>query len=273
MSSMVIPNPLYKRENKTSRQKMNRVFLVIVLVLFVILLLELIFHLVISPRMKLSKIEIVSDESFPLSDAAILDVAGIADGVYYFSIDELAVRQRLENYPLIKSAEVQKIFPNGLRLRFEQRTPLAMSLIEINGRSVPVCLDDEGVVFQIGPSVEIFDLPVLSGLHFREVKLGHRVNENLVDFLRDLKSIRSSTLTLFNLVSEVKFVNKSGSGFEALLYIRDYPVKVRIGNTISEDLIKRVLLVLDVFRSQGLLGNLEEIDFRSEKVVSRMKEG
>jgi len=60
---------------------------------------------------------------------------------------------------------------------------------------------------------------------------------------------------------------------ELRLFLVSSPVPVRVRGTIDETLLKYALMVLDLLSSQGVLGDIGELDFRGGDVVYRMKEG
>ena len=272
MSSIAMLNGLYPRETPEGGQQIRRLFSLIIATLALILLLELVFHLVVSPRLRLTKVEIAVDRALSLSDSEILQLAEIKGDEFFFSIDEALISQRIESFAPVKSATVEKVFPNTLRIGVEQRTALVICLAEVDGKTVPLAIDADGVVFQIGASVENLELPVLSGLTFNTVELGQRVNRGLLGFFRDLRELEETDSALFSLISEVKFVKKNRTTFEVLLFPRDYRVRVRIGQRISAGLVKDILLVLDVFAGQGIIEDLAEIDFRTDAPLVTFKE-
>jgi cell division protein FtsQ len=272
MSSIALLSGLYRRDDPDNRQRIRRIFIFIIGGLVTILALEFIFHLVISPRLTITRVEIAADRGLNLSDSDILALAGIGGENYFYSIDEAAIAERIAAYPPVLSAAVEKIFPNSLKISVKQRSPLVICLVEAGGETVPLVLDDEGVVFQIGASVQQGDLPVISGLTFAEIELGQRVHRSLVGFLKDLSKVKDASPILFSLISEVKFVTKNRTNFEVLLYPRDYRTVVRIGPHIDIALLKEILLVLDVFKSQGVDEGLAEIDFRTDSPMVRFRE-
>ena len=272
MSTIALLNGLYKRINPEPKNGMRRFFYVLIGLLAFTLVIELIFHLVLSPRMRLSKVEIFTDAGITLTDAAILKLADIGGDEYFFAIDVAEVSARIEGYAPVKSAIVEKVFPNALRITLKQRSPLAICLSRVDGRTVPIALDEEGVIFQIGATVKNLDLPVLSGFTFNHVELGQRVNRRLLGFLKDLSVLEKTSPMLLSLISELKFVTKNRSTFEVLLYPRDYRTTVRIGPKISAETVKDILLVLDVFEKQEIKRDIAEIDFRTDPPVVRFKE-
>ncbi len=272
MSSVVLSRRVADgRRRVPDERSVSRAFIVVIGVLLVILAAQIVFHLAIAPRLVVRHVEIITDGAIGLNDEALLTIADLSESPYYFDIDADAVAARLETYPLIKSATAEKVFPDKLRIRVVGRTPLAVALVEQEGGTVPVAFDEEGVVFQIGSSVEELDIPVVSGLTFPDVRLGRRIARPLTEFLADLERLRRDAPELFNLISEIKFVKKNRSGFEVILFPRDYPVRVRIGTGITEETMKRIVLILDVVARQGVDERIAEIDFRTDEVVMRMK--
>lgn len=273
MSSIALLSGLYNREKTKPKQKIRLVFSILIAVLALILVAEIVFHFVISPRLRLSKVEIIAGEGVSLSNTEILTLAGLKGDETFFAVDEAVIAERIGTFAPVKSVTVERVFPNTLKIGITERTPLGISLLVVDGRSVPVILDEEGVVFQIGSSVTEFDLPVLSGFIFKEVELGQRVNRGLLSFFQDLHALRNGSAALFSLISELKFVKKDRAGFEVLLYPRDYRVAVWIGSQIDVDVMRKILLVLDVFANQGTVSTIEEIDFRTGAPLVRFKEG
>jgi len=272
MSSIALLSSLYNRRKTDPEQKIRRIFAILIAVLAVILIAEILFHFVVSPKLKLTRVEIVGDGELSLSDAAILKLAGLNGDETFFGVDAEEIAKRISSFAPFRSAAVEKVFPNTLIIEVEQREPLGLSLTPVDGRTVPIMLDEDGVVFQIGKSVTAFDLPAFSGFTFADVELGQRVNPALLGFFRDLQDLKGEAPALFNLISELKFVKKNRAGFEVLLYPRDYRVAVRLGSRISVDTMRKILLVLDVFAKQGTLSAIEEIDFRTDAPLVRFKE-
>ena len=272
MSTVPLLSGLFREDITKNRQRIRRIFLIIIAALVLILILELVFHLVISPRMRVKQVRVAADRSLGLSNAEVLGLAGIRGNEYFFALDEAIIERKILEYAPVKSVTVKKAFPDTLEIAVYPRVPLALSLATVSGVSVPIALDEEGVIFQIGASVENHNLPVISGLTFEDVALGQRTHRALIGVLHDLKELRSTSPSLFNLISEIKFVTKNRSSFEVLLYPRDYRVRVRIGTQIDAGLLREILLVLDVFSKQGVIENLAEIDFRTDEAVARFKE-
>jgi cell division protein FtsQ len=262
----------YGRKKKKGRP-INRFFLFITVILSVVLVAEIVFNFIIAPKLVIREIEIKADSTIHLSNKQIMDIAGIDKQLYYYRVNSREITARLEENPVIKQAEVRKNFPDGLTVTLIGRKPLAIALVETDDATVPVSLDREGIVFQIGESVTDYTLPVISGIAFSEVRLGMKIPAVLVPFLRKIEALQQKEPELLRVISEFRFVRKSSPDYEVIMYPREYTIPVRIGADIDEQLIKYLLMVLDVVSRDPSADMIEEIDFRTNEIVYRFKEG
>jgi cell division protein FtsQ len=241
----------------------------IIILLVCLAVFQLLFALVISPRVPIDHIEV--EANFPITESQIRSIAGIGDRAYYFSMDTAALQARLAEHPPVKSAVVEKIFPDRLRIVLKKRTPLALAFGRTGNKSVPVAVDEEGVVFQIGPSISDWGLPVLSGLVFKPLQ-GLKLPRKLLPLLTELESLRDSSPGLFSLVSEIEVVSVNAVDYELLFYPMGYNVRVNMGDRFDEKMLKYTLLVLNVLKQQGVTEKVRELDFRTGEVVYRLDE-
>ena len=251
-------------------QRIQKILVVTIMVLSLILAGELVFHLVIAPRLVVSSIAL--DGDLPMSDAELLAVAGVREGMRFLSLDVDQVTARIERHPGVREAQVQATFPNRLSISVTRRVPLAAALAQTNGTTVPLVFDEDGVVFQVGAAAQIEGLPVISGLRFATIDVGLQLPSLVVDFLRQLRQIRMDEPALFRLFSEYRIVQKNDFAYEVVLYPMHYPVPVRIGTSIDADMIQYVMMMLDVLQRDGRLASAAELDFRSGEGVLRPRE-
>jgi cell division protein FtsQ len=213
-----------------------------------------------------------------LTDAQILALSGIQGDEHWLTLNTAAIERKLEANPLIRHAVVQRVFPDTVRMTVWGRQPVALVLAEADGRSLPVLVDGDGIVFKVGATSAELDVPVISGLTVGETALGARLPSDYASLFADLKSLREKAPALYALLSEVRLtapdVAASEAGprgdLEALLYLTSSPVPVRIRGTIDESLMKYTLMVLDLLSKQGVLKDIQELDFRSGDVVYRI---
>jgi cell division protein FtsQ len=224
---------------------------------------------VVSPCMPLSTLEV---NTFPgLDRASVLALAGIGGNTSWLTVNTAAAERALAGHYLVESARVVKRFPDRLRIYLEPRRAAALALAAVSGRVQPVYFDRHGVIFQIGEGTVVSaNLPVLSGLVFEQPVLGMRLPAAFHSLLADLEKIAASSPELLGAVSEIRINRKPFDGFDLILYPLHSPVKVRLENNLTEDTLRYVMLMLDVFDSKNSMPG--EIDFRSGVASYTVKE-
>lgn len=94
-----------------------------------------------------------------LSDARIFAAAGVSDTSSLLFLDCEVAREGLQKLPLVKSAQVRKLFPDTLSVTIEERAPYA--LWQLDG-TVAVIADDGTVLDQSVPE-RFANLPMVVG--------------------------------------------------------------------------------------------------------------
>jgi cell division protein FtsQ len=230
------------------------------------------------PLMTIRHVIVHSDVQ--LSEEQVLALSGIKGSEHWYSVDVAAIQQKLEAAPLIRAATVERLFPDTLRLTVWGRQPAALVLAEAGGRSLPVLVDGDGVIYRVGVTGAEIDLPVISGLTVGQSSLGAQLPRAYASLFSDLRALREKSPSLFALISEVCIVPRTSAAdgqaptdFDLLLYLTSSPVPVRARGAIDESLLKYTLMVVDLLSKQGVLKDIQELDFRSGDVVYRKKGG
>jgi len=259
-------------ESPSPKEKTARIFKIIIVLLVFVILAQISYHLYFARNIMIEKVVIEAGSGFNATDEQVLQMAGLGGSESYFSLKPEQVKARLERYPQIASVDVEKQFPGTLLIAIEGRTPIAVCLIESDGMSVPAAVDSSGVIFQTGRGVTELNLPVLSGIKIGEAGIGSKMPRPVAGFLGDLEKLKAESPVFYNSISELKFIKKTNEDFEVLMYPQNYSIPVRIGNGIDKKLFTYVILVLDVVKKQGMSVYLEELDFRTDEVVYKIRE-
>lgn len=268
MADVLAGENYVRREQRPERTRATqRVLVVVIVLLSLVLAGELVYHLLIAPRLAIEEIRIESD--LPMSDEELLAAAGVRIGIPYFAVDAAAVEANIERFPVVRDAQVDVTFPNRLTISAVRRRPLATALAETADGTVALVFDEEGVVFRVGLGEVAEELPVVSGLRFESVEPGLELPALVVEFLAQLRRIRMQSPELYRLFSEYRIVRKNDYAYEVVLYPMHYPLPVRIGTSIDEDMIQYVMMMLDVLYREGRLSSLSELDFRNGEGVLR----
>ncbi len=137
-------------------------------------------------------------------------------------------------------------------------------------------VDDEGIIFKVGATSSDLDLPVVSGLTGGSMALGAQLPAPYRKLFGDLRAVRDRSPSLYGLISEVRVVSPGSDpaqGFDLLVYLTTSTVPVRTRGSIDESLLKYALMVLDLLSQQGIVGDIQELDFRGGDVVYKMRSG
>ena len=228
---------------------------------------ELVWLFVISPFIPFS---IVDVQGFTeLGRADILEIAGIGETSSFMSTNVAAAQEKLNNFILVESARVIKRFPDKLSIFLTPRETAAAVLSNSGDRQGMICIDRKGVFFKNADAGYVNSgLPVISGIE--NPRLGMRLPESLVSLVESISVISASSPELLAAISEIKIERKAWDGYELVLYPVHSSIKVRVENNLTEDVIRYMLLMLDVFESAS--PKPEEIDFRSGVGSYKIKE-
>jgi cell division protein FtsQ len=247
-----------------ARSRIDRRLKWLLIALAILLAGELIWVLGITPCMPFSVIEISGIPD--LDRGEVLSRAGIGPHSSYMTLDVRGAELALNAMYQVESARVTKQFPDTVRILLEGRKAAALALAPVNGRIEPVLFDQYGVVFQIGgegldSGVRLESLPIISGLVFADLSLGMKLPAIFRRFLSDLAKLNAAAPELLGTVSEIQVIRKAYDGFELALFPIHYPAKVLVGNEITADTIRYMLLFIDALKKQGVM--TDEIDFRT----------
>lgn len=234
--------------------------------LTMILVLQLAFHLVAAPNLRVSKLVFTGDR--PRIAGSVGTLLGLRDREYYFSVDEAAVKARLEAQPWVKSALVTKTFPDTVTVDLRVRQALAVSLV---GGAV-LAVDDQGMVFDVRTDAQGLDLPVISGVTFESLKPGSRFPASVQSLFDRLAELKKGSPGLFRMISEVELRRNDRGGFDAVVYPAHTPVRFVLGDRWDQSSIQQMFVLLDLVNRQGWAAKTKEIDFRATPVVLRPRE-
>jgi len=236
----------------------------------VIFIAQLIWLFGISPFIPFSTIEVHSFSG--LSREQVLSIAGIDDSSSFASTAAALVKEKLSNNVLVESAVIMKRFPDKLSIFLYPREAAALALTTVNSKQVPMYIDRYGVFFKIGNNAaDKADIPVLSGIESPMINM--RLPASLVPLVANLSDISSSSPELLSAISEIRIERKTWDGFELVLFPVHSSIRVRVENNLTEDTLRYMLLMLNVFESSVVDSQKpQEIDFRSGMGSYKIKE-
>jgi cell division protein FtsQ len=224
----------------------------------IILTAELIWLFGVSPFIPFSTVEIHTFDG--LGRQEVLRTAAIDDTSSFMSVNVRDIQKKLSANILVESAKVTKRFPDKLIISLAPRKAAAVTIASFGGRLVPVFIDTNGVFFKTGQDLsEIAGLPVISGLE--NPQLNMRLPSGLVSLVENISQLLEGSPQLLSAISEIRIEPKAWDGYDLVLYPVHSSIRVRVENNLTEEVLRFMLLMLNVFEYD--IEKPAEIDFRS----------
>ena len=248
----------YVLDNSAAPSRFEKLLKIFIIFACLALAGELIWLLGIGPFRRFTRIDVNGYEG--IAKEEILKIAGINEKSSFFTTDTRIVEQSLLNISSLESVKVFKYFPARLQIILEDRQPLACALVNINGETVTVVFDSQGVIFETGETLLPVMLPLVSGLVIDEPYPGMKLPPVFIPFFKELEKIKMTSPELLSAISEIKISRKPFDGFDLVLYPVHKRIKVRLSE-LNEDLLRYTLLMIDVLASRE--EGIDTLDFRS----------
>lgn len=206
------------------------------------------------------------DDMRCVSKKEITSLAKIETNAKLYAIDLNEIRQRIMTQPYVKSARVNREFPDGISIGIEERVPVA----SINAGQLHY-VDAEGMLLPGIQTQQRFDLPVISGIDgIASAQPGKVVtSKEFFTAIMVLQSAVEIDSTIYRMISEVDM----NHGGDIKLYSADVGALIILGR----DSISKKLLMLEEFWSKfiasGDAEKLQYVDLRYEdQVVVKWKQ-
>ncbi|MCL2243241.1 MAG: FtsQ-type POTRA domain-containing protein [Treponema sp.] len=250
-----------------SSKKIEKGLKRLLIIALIILIAQIIWLFGISSFIPFSVIEVHGFES--LSRAEIIKIAGLNEKSSFVSVNIKEIQDKLSGYVLIESAKITKRFPDKLSIFLVPRQEAAAALTNTLSGQRLIYVDKKGVFFKITDFESVsYKVPVISGID--NPQLGMRLPSGLLPLIESISVIAEKSPDLLAAISEIRVERKAWDGFELILYPVHSPIRVRIENNLTEDVIRYMLLMLNVFESESQ--KPQEIDFRSGMGSYKLKE-
>ena len=186
-----------------------------------------------------------------------------------FSTNE--AKSLVMSVPGVESVQISKRFPNKVHIHVTERKPVAMTFISSNGRTIPVEIDKNGVLFS-GTSFSAnsdSSLPLISGIPVENIPEGMRIPQKYRALMEQIDKIRSLSQNYFAAVSEIHVIPKEYGNYELVLYPIHSRTRILTGRQLEEQYLQYMMVALDVVNA--LEPDVEEIDLRYGSVTYRTK--
>lgn len=178
---------------------------------------------------------------------------------------------RITSVPGVEDVQISKRFPDRISIKVTERVPVAVTFITQNGRTVPVQIDKNGVLFPAADDSVGADssVPLVSGIPVENVPEGMRIPVKYRPLMEQIDRIKSLKQNYWAAVSEIHVVPKEYGNYELMLYPLHSRTRILTDRSLNEEALQYMMVMLDVVNS--IEPNVAEIDLRYGSVSYRTK--
>jgi len=183
-----------------------------------------------------------------------------------FNINVDRIEKDILNHPMIEEVRVTRFYPSILNIRVKEHVLIA----GISGSEVAAVTEKGNLIFKYNPQV-LYDLPIITGIHFETDTLGSRKPKNpdlMKKGVKILKTIKKKDPLLFHEISELNFSQDKGMVF----FLRKNNIPVIFG---KNNLLRKLNYFSTIFNTlleKKSLNSALALDIRYEgQVVVKQK--
>lgn len=252
------------RERRKSRNDSKTLAIKIILaVLCFLLFSEAIIYLFIVPCLNPVKVSWRG-----LSGYTEAEMNGVIQSVSkknWMNFSRNEVSSLISTVPGIESVKVVKRFPDRVVLTVKERVPVAMVCVNQGGRTMPVQVDRNGILFPSKSPTVAMSLPLISGIPVEHIPEGMRLPAKYRGLIDQISVLRDLPQNYFAGISEIHVVPKEYGNYELVLFPLHSRTKVFVDRQLNEETLKYMMVTIDVVNT--LEKDVSLIDLRYGSVV------
>lgn len=254
----------YKKEKDA---KFFRWIKILVILLVAVMAIELILLNFVHPSLESPKILFSGNVNYS-NELLMQSLTGMYDQ-NWFSFDTEGVASKLSSISGIESVNIEKVFPDKIKISLHERQSVAMMFINDKGRTIPIQIDKNGVLFTNENSAIVEDgsIPIISGIPVEHLAQGMRIPAKYRVLVEQISKILVLPQKYFAAISEICVVPKTYGNYELMLIPVNSKIRILTGHSLNEELLQSMMVVLDVVNS--LEPDVTEIDLRYDSISYR----
>ncbi|MGI5173362.1 FtsQ-type POTRA domain-containing protein [Treponema sp. OMZ 840] len=242
---------------KTAKPK-TKVLKILVFLLTGVLVLEGLLYLVVIPAT--SQVRVTFNGLQSLQAAELGRELSLYCGTQWLGFDTAVAAARIASHSVVESVSVEKRFPDQVFITIKERVPVAVTFAEINGKTSPVQIDKNGVLFKTEGTIPGSSVPLISGLELDSSFDGMRLDPKFRSLLDQIALIQADNPAYFSALSEIKVLPKEYGNYELALYPLHSKVRVLTDRNLCESALQSMMLVLEMIKV--IKPNVAELDLR-----------
>ncbi len=249
----------FKKERE-GRQKDNRTKIIKILffILAGVFLVEGLLYALVIPCLSPVKISVAGLQT--LTNKDIQRFIDYNPGSTWVSFDSARAASSIAVNSIVENVVVEKKFPDQVLIHITERKPVAVSLVTINGKTVPVQIDKKGVIFSIDKGMPSGSIPLVTGFVFENPAEGMRLHAKLRPLMEQIAQIQETNPDYFSAISEIRVLPKDYGTYELALYPIHSKTRVLTDNVLNVEALQYMMVVLDVIDS--IDPQVAEVDLR-----------
>ena len=189
----------------------------------------------------------------------------------YFSFDTAALASKLSSLSGIEFVEIEKRFPDKIAVRVKEREPVAMTFVSDGGKTIPVQIDKNCVLFECPNAVLDRALPIVSGIPVEFLSSGMRIPAKYRTLIDQIEKIQELPQKYFAAVSEICVLPKKTGNYELMIIPVNSRARVLTDRALNEKALQYMMVALEVVNS--IAPDATEIDLRYGSISYRMTNG
>lgn len=226
-------------------QRKYKLVIVAFVILCVLLLGEFVVYKFIKPSFESPKVTVSGYKTMTAEEVAMKLLP--LNTRNWFTFDAESAVAILSSESCIDKVSVEKHFPDKILVNIIERTPVALTYVVEDGKSVPLQIDAGGVLFSNKENVAVAQkgIPILSGIPVENSTGGMRIPGQYKPLIEQLSIIPRE---YFIAVSEICVLPKETGSYELELIPTAGHVKVLTDRALNEDALKYMMIALEVVK-------------------------
>lgn len=253
------------QDEKKKTDKVTKIVKVIVGLLIIFLLVEIVIFKFINPSNSVPRVNITGNESYTTEELADYLRPMNCNSYYDFDVDQaLSILSSISG---IREVSIRKSFPDKIYITVEERKPVALTFVNVDGHSVPLQIDEDGILFPERVRQSVDGVPIISGIPVEYLNEGMRIPEKYRSLITQICELSKLPYKYFSFISEICVIPKEYGNYELVLIPVKSKVKVLTDRSLNQDALSYMMIALDVANS--IEPDVSEIDLRYGSVSFR----
>lgn len=234
-----------KEEDEIKRdKKFSTAIKIIIGILLTLGVLEVVFCKIVIPSIASPLVSVTGAKAY--SPQEIVDMLRIMNVSNWVSFNPQQAALIISSASGIEDVSIKKTFPNKIYINIVERTPVALTFVNIDHKSIALQIDKNGVLFSDKNFKADKNLPIISGLPINHLSEGMRIGETYRVLIDQIAAITALKQNYFAAVSEICVVPKEGGNYELNLIPAKSKIRVITDRALTEDTLKYMVVALDI---------------------------